>query len=591
MSMCDPGLVRNSVFKSLYLLVGQIDGSQKRGLLILVIVSVFSAIFEALSLISVVPFAEVLLNGEVSNAWFLRAAAIMRFDAAGESALKTVVLTFGLLSIISGAFRLIVLWYTSTYSTSISASFSTKIFDNVLRTPYGDLKMLASSDLIAGMTQKISSVTNVLTGMISMASSLILSLAIALVVIVLEPLASLLALFIVGSFYSAFIVIYRGRLRENSQIISEGQSKIIELVQNAIGSIRDVKLSSQYEDRRQEYGGVNSTVFHSIALNRFITLSPRYALETVALVTICIIVLFLPYEEGSRAGSLIPTLGLLALSAQRLLPLMQQVYSSWALVKGNVNTIADVIDLLYRSSGTQEVVVNSGRTRQRVDIVRCRNIYYSYPLSTLPVLKNLNAEFKLGKFNVVSGKSGSGKSTLLDVISGLLEPQNGSVEYINGQEIVDNHPKHLRGYCAYVPQEVYLQRGTAMQNIRLGITGGDVSLQEIEAAANIAGLPEEYVSNLGNIAVGERGGRISGGQRQRMGIARALLNRPAILLMDEPTSSLDETTTVSVVQSLIKISRTRLVIVISHDPLVIGKAEVLYEFHESSNDKKFTRVC
>jgi len=195
--------------------------------------------------------------------------------------------------------------------------------------------------------------------------------------------------------------------------------------------------------------------------------------------------------------------------------------------------------------------------------VELKNVTFSYPGQQTPVLKNISLRINPGEHVAIIGATGSGKTTLGKLVMGLYEPAEGMVG-IDGTDIRQVDPSELRNFIGYVPQDVILFNGSVRENIVLGTH--DVTDDTILNAAEIAGVADFVRSNpLGyDMQVGERGAQLSGGQRQCVAIARALLKDPRILLLDEPSNSMDNRTETGLIRKLTEIVQGKTLILITH---------------------------
>jgi ATP-binding cassette subfamily C protein len=209
--------------------------------------------------------------------------------------------------------------------------------------------------------------------------------------------------------------------------------------------------------------------------------------------------------------------------------------------------------------------------------VRLDNVSFAY--SDQWVLRSASPSFPVGKITAIAGPSGSGKTTIVDLITGLLRPQEGEV-WIDDLPLAQIDVKRWRRMVGYVPQETLLLHDTVLNNITLG----DPALSENDAAEALrsaGGL--EFVQSLPrgvHSVVGERGGKLSGGQRQRIAIARALVQKPALLILDEATSALDPETEAAICETLSKLRGNLTMLVISHQPALVNIAHRIYRIKE-----------
>jgi ABC-type multidrug transport system fused ATPase/permease subunit len=284
-------------------------------------------------------------------------------------------------------------------------------------------------------------------------------------------------------------------------------------------------------------------------------------IESVGIAAIGIYVWVLAGRPGGIAAA-IPTLGALALGAQRLLPQLQQAYVGWSAAIGNSALVDDVARLLTLED--RVAPLPKGTPPSFHDSIRFHGVDFAYP-GGATVLSGVDLTIFKGERIGISGPTGSGKSTLMDLLLGLLEPSAGKIT-VDGQPLVDERRALWQSAISHIPQAIYLSDTSLAANIAFGIPESERDLDRVHAAAAEAGiadfidqLPEGY-----DTFAGERGVRLSGGQRQRIGIARALYRRPKVLILDEATSALDTATESAVMASINALDDDMTIIMIAH---------------------------
>jgi ABC-type bacteriocin/lantibiotic exporter with double-glycine peptidase domain len=219
-----------------------------------------------------------------------------------------------------------------------------------------------------------------------------------------------------------------------------------------------------------------------------------------------------------------------------------------------------------------------------------KDVDYTFFNSSKPVLKKININIPKNSSVGFIGPSGSGKTTTVDVILGLLEAQNGSLE-VDGQIIKRNNIRSWQTNIGYVPQHIYLSDDTIEANIAFGLEQEDIDKQAVIDACQKANLHDFIIDNLPKqyqTKVGENGARLSGGQRQRIGIARALFQKPKIIIFDEATSALDNDTEKVVMDAVNNLSNEKTIILISHRLNTLKNCDLIFKFNNGSIISKGT---
>ena len=253
----------------------------------------------------------------------------------------------------------------------------------------------------------------------------------------------------------------------------------------------------------------------------------------------------------------------------RLLGLLNKALQRYQFLLVNRSAFEAIEKRVFEASQQAEKA-NGTLQLNNINSIVLKNITFSY--GEKKIFEGFNALFPMNSLNVLAAPSGSGKTTLLDIIAGLLTPLKGRV-LVEGKELTDIDLNWWRANLGYVPQELELLHQSIKLNISVGIKWlNDDSI--INALRRVGMM--EYVESLDNgldTIVGERGKKLSGGQRQRIIIARALAHSPKILLLDEPTSSLDTETASHVIELLKDLASSLTIIVASHDNKLIEKAD------------------
>jgi ABC-type multidrug transport system fused ATPase/permease subunit len=269
-------------------------------------------------------------------------------------------------------------------------------------------------------------------------------------------------------------------------------------------------------------------------------------------------------REGGLSTAL-PVLGALALGAQRLLPLLQQIYQGWTSLSGNRAVGAQVLNLLSLPIAQEKPAVSVTPLRFE-RCIQFEAVSFAYPARSRAALEDIDLTLPHGARIALIGRTGSGKSTLADLLMGLLEPTAGRIT-IDGVALTESTRRAWQQSIAHVPQSIFLADASIAHNIALGLPSEEVDMERVRAAAkcaqldeHIESLPEGYLT-----AVGERGVRLSGGQRQRLGLARAIYKQAPVLVLDEATSALDHETEQAVMRALDELGREgQTIVIIAH---------------------------
>ena len=247
-------------------------------------------------------------------------------------------------------------------------------------------------------------------------------------------------------------------------------------------------------------------------------------------------------QQDKDVDELLTILGVFVAATFRMIPSFNRIVSAFQ----NMKYYTSSIDLLYNEFKSKESFKNeSCKSLKKINFsnkIKINNLYFKYEPENDYILENLNLIINKGDCIGIIGSSGSGKSTLASLITGLFRPESGSIS-VDGFNISKNI-RSWQNKIGYVPQSIYLTDDSIINNIALGVSTEKINYNSINRSINAAQLTN-LVDSLDdglNTNVGERGVKLSGGQVQRIGIARALYNDPELLILDEATASLDSET-------------------------------------------------
>jgi ATP-binding cassette, subfamily B, bacterial PglK len=544
---------------------------------LLIVLMVVSAFAEVVSLGAVLPFLAVLVAPEHVLNYAIVADVVSAWGITSTDQL-TLLLTvvFAATALIAGAIRILLLWAGTRLAFITGADLGVKIYRQTLYQPYRIHVGRNSSEVISGITVKVGSAVGVLDQTLKLMSSTILLVSIILALLVIDPVVAVSAAAGFGGIYGLISWISRHRLHLNGQRIAHEQSQVVKALQEGLGGIRDVLL----DGNQLAYTNIFSKAVYPLRLaqgeNVFIAGSPRFIMEAFGMVLIAILAQALSHQAGGIATAL-PVLGALALGAQRLLPALQQIYVAWASIAGNYASLSDTVELLGQPMPA-DILKHKAAPLLFQNTICFNAVRYRYTNDSSWVLKDLNLTISKGATVGIVGSTGSGKSTMLDLLMGLLIPTEGEI-LVDGQSIRDARVGAWQRTIAHVPQSIYLADTTLAENIAFGVPLIDIDMDMVQQAARKAQISDFIESRAEgyNACVGELGVCLSGGQLQRIGIARALYKQASVLVFDEATSALDSTTEKSVMDAIQKLNSDLTILLIAHRLSTVRKCDMIVE--------------
>jgi ABC-type bacteriocin/lantibiotic exporter with double-glycine peptidase domain len=564
-----------SITQLLHRLWGHISSRRRGQFALLLGLTALSSLAEVVSLGAVLPFIGILTQPEKVFASPLLAGVVQALGIkSGAELVLPLTIGFASAALVAGALRLLLLWVSIRLGSVIGSDLSIEVYRRTLYQPYSVHIARSSSEIISGITQKVGTAISVLISVVAVITSTSLFVAIMATLIIIDPVVAIFAAASFGSAYGAIAWLTRSRLVYNGQCIAHEQTQVVKTLQEGLGAIRDVSLDGTQNVYCDVYRKAILKLQRAGGENNFINQAPRYAMEALGMALIAAFVLALSHRPGGVAAAL-PILGMLALGAQRLLPLMQQLYGNWSVVAGSKAALADVMTLLDQPLPAQAGQPEPEPLKLR-DAIRFDNVGFRYASNGPLVLDGINLTIPKGARVGFIGSTGSGKSTALDLLMGLLEPTQGQI-LVDGQPVSLQHQRAWQRSVAHVPQNIFLADSTIAENIAFGILPEQIDLERVRRAAQQARIAEfiESRPEAYSAVVGERGVRLSGGQRQRIGIARALYKQASVLIFDEATSALDNETEQAVMQAIEGLSEDLTILIIAHRLTTLKSCRVI----------------
>lgn len=462
---------------------------------------------------------------------------------------------------------MVILAYTqSTFSYSIYTRLSKRIFRKYIYENYLFHLKSNSSELLRNITSECNLFSfGIIYPFIKLVSESIILIAISTLLFLYSPTSSFL---VITFFMISSILIFKitsMNLKEMGASRQFHSSRMIKQVNQALGSIKEIIIYKLHNFFLKKYDYHNFLYARSGKIKDILTELPRLILELITVLSfLCLIALLL--NQGKSISEVFVIIGVFTFASVRLLPTVVKIVKSIQTIKYNssvMNLIFDEIKDIPNDEINSQIEKNIDFQFKNLIL---KNVSYSYSSSNENkdyVLKNIDLDLVKGDKIGIKGKTGSGKTTLINLITGLIKNYEGEI-LLNDNDFNINL-FNWQNKIGYVPQSVYLADESALFNITL-TDKKNVDFHKVQNILKIVGLYDFFntLPKKLETRVGERGSQLSGGQCQRLGIARALYRDPSIIILDEATSALDQSTENSILKSLFVNNKDKTILTISH---------------------------
>ncbi len=554
---------------------------ERRQLLWLIAAIFLMAALQTITIASIMPFMAVVTHPEIvqTNRYFQDAYVLV-----GSPEIQRFLFLLGLLILvsllISNLISVLVTWLMLRFSHMVGFRFSRRLLSDYLHRPYKFFLGRNSAELSKNILSETDRATRgVLLPMLQVVARGVSIAFIVGLLIVVDPLIAMSVGTVLGVAYLAIYISVRRRAFRLGRLVTEASRKRFKITTEAFGVVKYLKLSGM-EDRFTERFSQPSRQFAKChASSRAMAQLPKFLLEVIAFGGILVIVLYVISARGAVDEAL-SLLGLYAFAGYRLLPQLQQVFDVATNLRFNMPALEILLadfdraeNDLHRetvSIATEPVTVKTS--------LELKHVTYAYPNAETPTIENLDITIPVGSTVGLAGATGAGKTTVVDIILGLLSPDIGEF-LIDGKSLAPSSIRAWQRNLGYVPQHVHLSDESIRSNIAFGLADDEIDQKMVERAARIAqiydfvtrDLPEGFAT-----VIGERGVRLSGGEQQRIGIARALYRVPRVLVLDEATGALDAITERAVLRDIAALQPRMTVIMITHRLSSLSACDYIY---------------
>lgn len=584
-----------SNFKTMFQMLKQLnyilDKNQKKRALWLLVVIVLGSGFELLGVTAILPFVEAAVSPDkvLQNKYIMKIAPIL-----GISDANTLLLFMGLalivIYVIKNVFMLYVNFVQYDFSTRVQKELTVEMLKSYLSRPYTFFLGSNTSEILRGCAGDIACIYNVIDYLCAILAQVMMVLMIGVYLIYTDPIIAFSALVLMFVVLLSMVFFFKPTIKRagiKSQQLEIMKSRILVQVVNGIKEIFVMQRKQLFLEAYDNASEQNRKVQRTYGV---LSASPDRIVEGVCVSGIIGIVCIRLVNDSTSMIDFIPKLAAFAMAAFKLLPSIGKIANRMTGIiysrPGVISVYNNMIEANRYEEHMKQYVSQSHTDTELLDELTfdkklfINHVSWQYENQKRPVLADVQLTIHKGESVAFIGASGAGKTTLSDIVLGLLQPNKGTVE-MDGIDVY-TIPMQWAHIVGYVPQSIFLMDDTVRNNIAFGLPADMIDDQYIWDALEKAQL-KDFVQNLPrglDTIVGERGVKFSGGQRQRIAIARALYNKPEILVLDEATAALDNETETAVMESIDALQGHITMIIVAHRLTTIRNCNKIYEIKD-----------
>ena len=540
-----------------------LDKRRKFFIFILVLLAILLSLIETVGISIIMPFISVASNPETLNTGYYK----IFYDLFEFNNPTNFIIVFGMAIIVFYFFRMFFnIFYNyaaNKFSFGTYRYFASRLFKTYLALPYIHYVQKNPSILSQTIVVEANNLCNLLLSILHIFSELFVVLLLYFFMVFVNwqmtIVLTIILVFIV-------IIVFLTLIRTNDKLGEkryEANEKLSKTIWQTFNNLKFIKLKGNEDELYSIFNDSTSKMSRTAIISNTISNIPKNILENLGFSLLITAVCYILWHYNS-AAMVIPVITMYALALYRILPGINKILTdlnSIAYLQRSLKIVYDDLNLDTDKEGSEQISFNNN--------IRGEDLWFSY-LNGGDVIKGISFEIRIGEKVAFTGESGSGKTTLVDIIIGIYPPYKGNL-YIDNVLVNKSNVRSWRNKIGYIPQHIYLFDGSVAENIAFG-TRQDV--EKIIEVAKKAKIWDFLQTKDGiNTVVGEGGIQLSGGQIQRIGIARALYNDPEVLVLDEATSSLDDATESQIMDEIYDMSGNKTLIIIAHRLSTVKRCE------------------
>tara|TARA_B100001093_G_scaffold444032_1_gene446742 strand:- start:3789 stop:5576 length:1788 start_codon:yes stop_codon:yes gene_type:complete len=550
-----------------------------RGLFVLIFIVFFSGSFEVIGVASVLPFIALLANSELisTNEYFNAIYVFLNFNSHFDFFVFIGCITF-LILLTSLAFRALSQHLSIKYALAQEYVLGKRLFNIYLNKSYRWYIEQNTADLSKNIVNEVNQVVyNGILPAINMLSNIVVVLGIMIFLIIINWIIAINTMLIFGSLYLLIFFLIRSKMKSYGDKRLGFNKKRFAVLSNAFSGIKELKIFGLEDDYINSFGKSASIYADAQIKAQTVAQVPRNLVEAVAFGGMVLLTIYLMYT-GEDLSQIVGLLSIYAVAGYRLMPALQQIYYAFSLMR----FAAPGVNILYNEVSDEKNLFTNKNTNEEnfklpFDTFSLENLAFRYNPKSLDVLFDINLTLHKGKKYALVGTTGAGKTTLIDILAGLSEPTNGLIKIKNNNVNIAGS-KMWYASLGYLPQQIGLIDDTVKRNIVLKTKLTSEEEEWLNKVLKISCVDEflEHHKDGIDTLVGEKGIKFSGGQIQRIGLARAIFKKPSFMILDEATSALDPSVEEELLKRLDLALPDTTIIHISHKENVINKCDVIF---------------
>ena len=557
-------------------IISELNLRDKTNILISLLLIFISALLEMFSLAILLPYTNFLVFGNFENSQFESIQRIVEYVLDDNLNLLSFTIVIFLVFLFKNIFFGASIYKVISSVVDIQQNIAQKLFLNYSTKSLKFYKNTNTSSILRNLTLDLTNFTNGLSSFLSLITEIMFIISICLLLFIanFQVTLFLIVLFGVCSFLFYFFTNKKLKKIGRERVIFD--AKKIKNINQTFNGIFDIRINGSLIPFIDSFTQIVRKLRNLLGTYQFFLQTPKIYIEIVTVSSfLVLIIIFSIMENNNQVIGYLPLIGLYAASAFKLMPSFNRMLVQFQNLNYSSEVFKNYFNFLKITKKVKKVDFNSKKFVNFYKL-NIQNLHFKYGEKTL--FSNLNYQFKKGYIYGISGKSGVGKSTLINLILGLYQPYKGKINLDNKYEIKKLHSKWHQ-ILSYVPQKPFFFDETIFTNITFSGFNDNEKLKKVNECLRFVNLNKKIKSLKNGLStiIGEGGAKFSGGELQRLSIARSLYKKSEIIILDEATNSLDMKNQNIIMKNLKKLSHNKLIILVSHEKNILKKCDYIFD--------------
>lgn len=557
------------------------EKTQRRYFYFIFCTLLLTAVLETISIGAFLPLVSTIFDVETSNHLNILYETFDEKTVDKFLEFESILIIFATIYLIKFIFIIFCNWHNKTFEMKVGKLLTKQLYKKYINLNYENFFEKNSSLMLKNITSEIRVFVAALSATIFILTEFTVLIFIILFLLFIDFYSSLKIILLLGSFAFLIVIFFRKKISKWGKQSQESEgNRAKNFIQSFLG-IKEIKIFNKEIFFLNKIDNYNKDYFDSNKKLKFITSLPKVLLE-IFLIFCIVFFLFLQNSKTSNFIEMLPLLGIYLAAAFRILPSVNIIIARSQYLNFAKPVIENLKKEFYEVSEKKTKTVNSINISFDKNIL-LKNIYYNYPKNKNFVFSDLNFQLNKSESIGLMGESGSGKTTLINIITGLLRPTKGEI-LLDNKKTLNFQLYKSNQIIGYVPQQTYLLDDTIKNNIAFGQSEKEIDdkfMKNIIELVELEKLLEKAANGLDTM-IGEKGVKLSGGQIQRIGIARALYVKPSLLILDEATNAIDDSTEKKIFSNLDTVKRKFTSIMVAHRKSSLVLCDKIYEIQNKN---------